>query len=1450
MNIPNASLFFRSIAAVCALGLTAPSSLFADDDIPVKMYPDGTGVRILSPAPAPGMHPRVFLSPEDLPKFREDIKSDARKAYYAKLCKTVADNLDNPNTSAGKVMAELASGKTPSDAEFAAVSEHMSYWLLLAGIECTVENNDVRGKQLATVLTAWGQYQLVHWVRKPDPVGLSNSFDYEFCLAYDFIAPWMGEEQRDPVRRMIVKMMTGIHVYTWNMPARWRMWNWAALHVFKGTGSLAIEGEPGYTSNLWDETKMVVRDIGKYNVHPSGGLTEDLTYFTLGFEGTGCAMVAMAKRGDQDVWDTSNISQLKHHLLAQLYPWGGEFQSHADGVGSGFYTSFAIWKYMYPKDPIIDYTWRNRVGEDYSNGGAGNDEGIRSWAVPLFGTNHFSEPMAAEDLKQPLTYFVPERGYLVTRTSWKPDALKLDFESKSDYPIAGHNHADPNNFNLDALGRKWVVDTGYHGAGGNQHNEVMIDGVPESPWPCPGGKWVDLIDTDDVVIGVSNGKNAYDHHWSNTGYTKDNNPPSDKEKWEKETEPSVVAFYEGQEHRTTTGIFDHWSPFLLRSVWNPVERAFRTASLVRGEHPYVFIVDDIQKDDASHLYEWIQQMPDDVEMLKTGGDWAVLGAKTMPADPKDTSASAKQVPDNRRLLVQLIDVDSSDHSAAMAFRLEDFVSDPNTGYAMGPIKKRLTIPARGVNPHYKVLLYPFMEGAEMPEVIWNQAHDQCTLKWKDQSDKYTFATAAEGRTVYQLDRGDKTLATLQAPPAAPMVKSVTPVFIEQGHVEFANPDAGEEIHYTVDGSEPTMGSPFYSEPFDVKETTTVKAATFARDWPFGSKNESAVVEATLTQQAPLAALPAQDVKPGLKAAVYTGFWDNLPDFSQEKPIVQTAVDNFQLPPETPVKGFGVRITGCVQVPLAGVYTFALKCDDAGKLWIDDKEVVNADGPHVVTTTTGQIALNAGLHHITVENCDNALPHGKGKGDGCWAFEVMWAPPLAGGLAAIPDSALSQDAAGAVMKAEPPKVAAATDMVFEPGLVFGDYDQADKAGTPAFFDVSGAKAIGDGTALFIETPSSSPKLLHVYHGYVNVPHPGVYRFELPSSGLGEITLGDTVVERVGIDEANVSLPIKLDQGCVPITVKLARGDGLIQWSGPGMDWQPIQVRDWMRPTTPHISVDGRETGQTTYEVASSQKVDLLLPAALTNGKIHYTLDGLEPAASSPEYSNTSLTIDHDCVLKAAAFDGTKKLGEIAQATFTISKEPTRSLMGLWQVSQFSGSAIKNQGKAGGAGDLDVPAGTAVVDDPVRGKVLQLDQCPKLEIDNLNILQNELTFAFWIKSKGNGTLVHYGYGPSGLGVYVGGDGAVYIGGAGFWKVVSTPNKLIDDQTWHHVAVSFRDSVQVYVDGKLQASKDVPFKCVNDSLEFLQGFSGEISEIRMYNRVLNSDEIAALANEPASK
>jgi hypothetical protein len=65
------------------------------------------------------------------------------------------------------------------------------------------------------------------------------------------------------------------------------------------------------------------------------------------------------------------------------------------------------------------------------------------------------------------------------------------------------------------------------------------------------------------------------------------------------------------------------------------------------------------------------------------------------------------------------------------------------------------------------------------------------------------------------------------------------------------------------------------------------------------------------------------------------------------------------------------------------------------------------------------------------------------------------------------------------------------------------------------------------------------LLHVYKGFIRIPHAGLYRFALFTSGIGEISIGDQVVNGVDLADLDASRPVKLSEGFVPVTIKLAK-----------------------------------------------------------------------------------------------------------------------------------------------------------------------------------------------------------------------------------------------------------------------------------------------------------------------
>jgi hypothetical protein len=189
-----------------------------------------------------------------------------------------------------------------------------------------------------------------------------------------------------------------------------------------------------------------------------------------------------------------------------------------------------------------------------------------------------------------------------------------------------------------------------------------------------------------------------------------------------------------------------------------------------------------------------------------------------------------------------------------------------------------------------------------------------------------------------------------------------------------------EIRYTIDGSEPTAGSPVYRGPFTLRQSTTVRARSFIGGRPTAAPEARA--DYLRGPGRPALALGRADVAPGLDYEYYAdtttepAFRMNWPvrwrvERLEERPEDPRpkrmgAVSNFTLVPRDTNEMFSFRYRGYFSAPRTGVYTFTALSDDGAGLWVGDQNVFWSVGQSPKTTETwGQIALQAGLHPITV-----------------------------------------------------------------------------------------------------------------------------------------------------------------------------------------------------------------------------------------------------------------------------------------------------------------------------------------------------------------------------------------------------------------------------------------------------------------------------------------------------
>jgi hypothetical protein len=188
-----------------------------------------------------------------------------------------------------------------------------------------------------------------------------------------------------------------------------------------------------------------------------------------------------------------------------------------------------------------------------------------------------------------------------------------------------------------------------------------------------------------------------------------------------------------------------------------------------------------------------------------------------------------------------------------------------------------------------------------------------------------------------------------------------------------------EVRYTLDGTEPTESSPAYRGPFTLRRSTMVRARSFIDGRPTAAP-EARIEYLRVAGRPPVAA--DAFVEPGLEYEYYAdttrepAFRMNWPvrwrvERLEERPEDPRpkktgSVPNFTLTPRDTSEMFSFRYRGYFRAPRAGVYTFTALSDDGAGLWVGDQNVFWSLGQSPKTTETwGQIALQPGLHPITV-----------------------------------------------------------------------------------------------------------------------------------------------------------------------------------------------------------------------------------------------------------------------------------------------------------------------------------------------------------------------------------------------------------------------------------------------------------------------------------------------------
>ncbi len=788
----------------------------------VEVHDDWAGFakERLTPVPPPGIHPRILLSPDDLPDIRRRLRETETGRILQKVLRERMDSaLRTPGFWGSELYAKLVAGDLDGVRKLLdihhgqpdAIGHYQPFipsCLEMEAFDAMVNQDAGRGRDVGKALASYArivQPLLENALSQPlnDDVfrvkvqgpttgdwssdqGIRELIGYHLLgTAYDYAFNFMSDDDRAAVRHLIARMTAGEVWMGARLPHHWRNWNWIMIGTGQPLLSLAIEGEEGFDPRVYKLGVQIARDYLTYAISPSGASTEAVGYTQFGFVWGVPFMVAATRRGDNLLVQSHHRAMIDWYLQT-MEPFGEAWESHGDGAVTGpSIWTMSMWKYFYPHDPKVDFLWQNVLHADGVDQRLVHTHQVEAmiWASDP-DKNAKGAPVDYQHgaaLKLPLTWFDPIRSSLIARSDWSTDAAALEFECRTDSVGASHEHADRGIFTFAALGRDWSRET-FRSIETRHHNCVLIDGLGQGYWPGP-GKWLGLQDAGWALIAACDAKDAYDWWWPKEITTEDPDTflrfkyprwesfKKDAELFrqqfggqpmELDTRPSVVAHFKGFEQGDPR-MWDE-DAWPKRLAHNPVQRAFRTVAFVREGRPYLLVADDIQKDDTARLYEWLMMTGPDTDVAKIATNDVLLCDASEPRS-KDGVPTPKK--NDRELLVRVLQMSEPtnlhDFQAKPSIRLEAFEKkDTNSfdGRTYG-LDRRLVIPTRAVAPDFKILLFPLRAGEPLPITTWNSDMTRLTVQWQNQKDDITFTRPPDGRTRLSIQRDGKQAVSLQ-----------------------------------------------------------------------------------------------------------------------------------------------------------------------------------------------------------------------------------------------------------------------------------------------------------------------------------------------------------------------------------------------------------------------------------------------------------------------------------------------------------------------------------------------------------------------------------------------------------------------------------------------------------------------------------------------------------------
>lgn len=1279
----------------------------------------------LAKVPAIGIYPRVLITPTDVEQIRAKVALGDKAPIAFKTMWQRVINSQSPfyalvtkNDVLGKILAQELVQK-------------------IKALDVKVDEMDKRPDRD----NLWSVERSIVASGDPDPP--TEIWD---LLNYDYLHDWMTSEEQELARSVIAKIVKNRISNFLMVPDHFMINNHEGFGMEYIRLMLLIEGQKGFDQKLFDLA-----------VHKSDAMLswyldkEGMCYESIKGWLNVSAFVAVGLRHPEILKHSHLMAKMKFFQSAIRWE-DGDWHIRDEMRASAFHV---IWMmhYYHPTNEGIDFLyqstfsthpfltdanvkWPNPVGICnellllYADNGIINKEGK---------TIDWKQQSNINKLNLSTTWHDTVRGYVDVRNSWKKEDLHVGFVCKQDFFYGGHEGSENNRLTLWKDGVNWIQDNNMLATKATfLQNMLTIDGKGQH-WPPVAGNWLGIQESKDGVIAAADGKMGYS--FSKSMQIHPLAFPSAKIPYYSSFiegnydlsrdiqiafQPSTIRWNDGYAHTDygpwsgETRLVEGYKPF------NTMKQAYRTVQVAKGNYPYVLVIDDAQKDNQLHNFDWNISVPIDAELVEAVTPEIVFQNTDPSAERMDDIILAKggTARDSKTGKIQLKKGDPLClirvlwRNTEFGFPVPKF--EKFQGYSL------VTVPARSVSPEFRILVYPYQYGDPLPITIWNKDRTTLAVTINDQRDVYNFATTDGGRTVLSMKRNDSVSLTSNAKPAKPELlvrnelfnqndfrytrnENKIPTYLvnDSLEVQFIHSIAPAQIRFTLDGSEPTATSTLYTKPILIAKNKTLKAITYNPEWVAGDTKSSEILQANFIVkkaavglvQTPLTSKNGITVKLfEINTKLYNnnGFFEAsknmMPDVTKYAPTYQGFMNQFVLPlitPKQPLeqqsKGF-YQYTGWFFAKENGVFTFDVNSCGPVLLDVSEQSVIEELGVfhQQQDHRKGEVVLNKGWHPIQLVVCDPLFWNSNSLDK--MAFEVSY--QINGGASQIVNSTELKSIDTAthplIDKSNHWQEALTNLPNLEMGVDMQVFDRTGKRRDPDFLDIDTSLPMYSERVNTMET-TSSRNMIRVYNGYFFAPSTGSYQFQLPirageNSILGslqascqnQLRIDDSIILQRGVYGRNLSGKALLKEGWHSISLRFGTGEASCKVLLP--DGQTIDLKgdNLSRPSLVSVLTNGKLSKKNWNEIYEPTRVKLIYTQD-TEANIYYTLDGSNPTNKSLLYKGEFI-INESKKLRAFAFKNNIAISAPISIDFKLVTIPELGSLGLTNFNNWDGKNV--------------------------------------------------------------------------------------------------------------------------------------------------------------------------------